>query len=67
MTEKPAKPSSRASRAPATPHERVNFRRLLTGNPNYFGNLAESIYKPIKIIKYDTNFEEVPAWAITSL
>ncbi len=59
MTEKPVRSSSRAPRAPAAARERLNFRRLLAANPNYFGNLAESTYKSVKIIKFDTTFEEV--------
>jgi hypothetical protein len=28
--------------------ERAQFKRLLASNPNYFGNLADSIFKPVK-------------------
>jgi hypothetical protein len=59
MSAKPARSSSHAPPALAAPRERLNFRRLLTANPNYFGNLAESTYKSVKIKKFDTAFEEV--------
>lgn len=59
MTEKPARASSRAVRPPAVARERVQFRRLLAANPNYFGNLVESPFKAVKVITYDVAFEEV--------
>ncbi|MGE5222793.1 MAG: hypothetical protein ACM3PY_10155 [Omnitrophica WOR_2 bacterium] len=59
MPEKPVRSTSRAPRVSAVPRERLNFRRLIAANPNYFGNLAESSYKSVKKIQFDTTFEEV--------
>src|ERR1051325_1344471 len=39
--------------------ERARFRQLIVENPNYFGNLAESPFKPVKPIKGNTNYEEL--------
>ena len=39
--------------------ERSNFRFLLAGNPNYFGNLVASPFKPVKKIAGDTAYEEL--------
>ena len=39
--------------------ERVEFHQLLAVNPNYFGNLAESPYKPVKKIIGNTKYEEL--------
>ena len=41
------------------PHERQQFKALVLANPNYFGNLELSPYKPIKFLQGDTSFEEV--------
>ena len=38
---------------------RQNFHALLLANPNFFGNLAESPYKPVLPIKGDTAFESI--------
>lgn len=39
--------------------ERISFRQLLAANPNYFGNLAESTFKPVKKIASNTSHEEL--------
>lgn len=39
--------------------ERANFRLLLAKNPNYFGNLGKSTYKPITKIQQDTTYEDI--------
>lgn len=39
--------------------ERVEFHKLLAVNPNYFGNLPESPYKPVKKIIGNTKYEEL--------
>lgn len=39
--------------------ERGEFHKLLAVNPNYFGNLAESQYKPVKKIIGNTKYEEL--------
>lgn len=43
----------------AIPRERAQFRALLLGNPNYFGNLPKSPFKPIKVLHSNTSFEEL--------
>jgi hypothetical protein len=39
--------------------ERQNFKFLLATNPNYFGNLKGSLYKPVKKIVGDVTYEEI--------
>jgi hypothetical protein len=39
--------------------ERQNFKFLLASNPNYFGNLEASKFKPVKKIVGDVTYEEV--------
>ena len=39
--------------------ERAQFKRLLTENPNYFGNISDSPFKPVKKIVADTRYEEL--------
>ncbi len=39
--------------------ERAQFRELIMKNPNYFGNLKVSPYKPVKVIGGDTAYEEI--------
>ena len=43
------------------PHlkERQNFRRLILGNPNYFGNLKKSKFKATLQIQANTTYEEI--------
>ncbi len=41
------------------PHERQQFKALVLANPNYFGNLELSPYKPIKLLQGDTGFEDI--------
>jgi hypothetical protein len=41
------------------PMERARFRSLLLGNPNYFGNLLKSPFKPVKALQGITTFEEL--------
>jgi len=45
----------------ATPHavQRGRFRALLLANPNYFGNLKASPFKPVLQIASDTVYEEI--------
>jgi hypothetical protein len=38
---------------------RRNFRTLILGNPNYFGNLEESAFKAAQPIQSNTTFEEI--------
>jgi len=40
-------------------HERENFKHLLASNPNYFGNLQTSEFKPVKVIASDTSYEQI--------
>jgi len=39
--------------------ERSDFHKLLAVNPNYFGNLVESPFKPVKKIIGNTKYEEL--------
>ena len=39
--------------------ERTRFKSFLLQNPNYFGNLEVSDFKPIKVIKGNTTFEQM--------
>ena len=39
--------------------ERLQFRSLILQNPNYFGNLEISPYKPVKLMQGITNYEEL--------
>src|ERR1039457_2845833 len=41
------------------PKERVEFKKLLALNPNYFGNLKGSSFKPVKEIIGNTTYEKV--------
>jgi len=45
----------------AYPKERAIFRTLLQANPNYFGNLRESMYIPVVSISSNTYYEELGA------
>jgi hypothetical protein len=39
--------------------ERSDFHKLIAGNPNYFGNLKQSAFKPVFTIGSDTTYEEL--------
>jgi hypothetical protein len=52
-------PAGRAGDETPVPGERVQYKKLLLQNPNYFGNLADSEFKPIKPIAKDTGFEQL--------
>jgi hypothetical protein len=39
--------------------ERVQFRQLLARNPNYFGNLPNSPFQPVKTIASNTTYEQI--------
>jgi hypothetical protein len=41
------------------PRERQSFKALLLSNPNYFGNLVKSPFKPVKKIVAHTQYEEL--------
>lgn len=41
------------------PKERTHFRALLLANPNYFGNLKQSAYAPVKPIQANKTYEEI--------
>ena len=60
---------STETKAPHVKHvaERAQFKKLLLANPNHFGNLEASAFKPVlKLIK-DTTFEEVTCVALNPL
>ncbi len=39
--------------------EREHFKLLLASNPNYFGNLVVSSFKPVKVIASNTSYEQL--------
>jgi hypothetical protein len=39
--------------------ERLGFNALILGNPNYFGNLKDSVYPVKKLMLSNTNFEQL--------
>jgi hypothetical protein len=47
-----------SGRFPIEP-ERASFKILLAQNPNYFGNLPDSPFKPVKTILGNTTYEEI--------
>lgn len=59
----PATRSARAARAPAAQRrpriekERSSFTSLLTENPNYFGNLVDVPFSPVKEMVGNTRYE----------
>lgn len=56
---KKAVQKSQAAMQEAHPRERAAFKVLLLTNPNYFGNLAESPFKPVLPISGNTYYEEL--------
>lgn len=44
---------------PTLERERTQFRSLILQNPNYFGNLELSPYKPVKLLQGITTYEEL--------
>ena len=53
------KNAASAGQEPRVELERTRFKSLLLQNPNYFGNLEASDFKPIKVIKGNTGFEQM--------
>ena len=41
------------------PKERTQFRALIVGNPNYFGNLKASAFAPVLSVAGNTTYEEI--------
>ncbi len=56
---KKAVQKSQAAMQAANPDERSKFKVLLLSNPNYFGNLVESPFKPVLPIAGNTHYEEL--------
>jgi hypothetical protein len=56
---KKAVEKSRADTQRDFPKERASFRGLLLSNPNHFGNLVESPFKPVLPIASNTRYEEL--------
>lgn len=54
----PGRVSATETAAIAVPKERSNFKKLLLGNPNFFGTFPE-LGKVVKAIKGDTTFEQL--------
>jgi hypothetical protein len=59
MADKTASELKKSNRLVAPPKERVEFKKLLALNPNYFGNLIESPFKPVKKMVGNITYEEV--------
>jgi hypothetical protein len=59
MVDKTASELKKSNRLIAPPKERVEFKKLLALNPNYFGNLIESPFKPVKKMVGNITYEEV--------
>lgn len=56
---KKAVQKSRAVLQQGYPKERAAFKSLLLTNPNYFGNLLESPFKPVLPVSGNTHYEEL--------
>src|SRR5258708_10760158 len=41
------------------PKERADFHKLIAGNPNYFGHLKDSVFKPVLQSLNNITYEEV--------
>ena len=48
-----------AIHGPELEPERQNFVSLILENPNYFGNLEGSVFKPVKPMKGNPSYEEL--------
>src|SRR5262245_43436332 len=62
VAESRAQGSVRAGRDAAAqrpPRERLQFKALLAGNPNYFGNFPEAGLKAVQVIAGNTSYEQV--------
>lgn len=58
----PTKGEATAEKLPAkhkVERERQQFRALIIGNPNYFGNLKVSPFQPVLNIQSNTTYEEI--------
>ena len=62
-------PPEKGSARPQPLHEkeRAQFKSLLMQNPNYFGNLKESEFKPVVSITGNTSYEELTCVGYNSL
>jgi hypothetical protein len=56
---KKAVQKSQAALQQAHVKERATFKALLLANPNYFGNLVESPFKPVLPVSGNTHYEEL--------
>lgn len=52
-------PSRRSDGRSKHLYEREQYRYLLIGNPNYFGNVPDSVYEPVVPITNSTTYEEI--------
>lgn len=59
MEAKIEKAGARKERPHALPRERTHYKSLLVANPNYFGNLPESSFPPVKKMAGNTTYEEL--------
>jgi len=51
--------AERATQREEVPRERAQFRALILANPNYFGNVKDSPFKPVLNIQSNTFYEEL--------
>jgi hypothetical protein len=57
--EEPPMPATEQSSTSRIQRERLHFRSLLLANPNYFGNVKQSPFKPVSEIAGNTAYEEL--------
>lgn len=60
-------PTKVSEKLPRYDKERREFHGLLLANPNYFGNLEKSPFKPVLKLAYDTTYEEATCVAFNPL
>ena len=58
-TAQSAQSSAQVATQATVPDERAKFLHKLLINPNYFGNLSDSPFKPVQPIKSNTTYEEL--------
>jgi hypothetical protein len=58
-TEEQEPSQAEASKALPLHQERAQFRQLILGNPNYFGNVKVSSFEPVLGVQSDTTYEAI--------
>jgi hypothetical protein len=62
----PVDPADAAKTPANVEPERQHFRALLLANPNYFGNLENSTFQPVKPLKGNTSYEQLVCLGLDS-